>query len=125
MFVIFVEISFLINVFVECCKAYDIDGDGVYEVRFIKTSNEFLKTTDAKIQILNLIPFGLLGKIEGGEWLRILYIFKIYRIKISMSVFRYKKYSELFLVFNKNKLRMSGYEEPLYYDQELQQDETD
>ena len=60
-FLILCEIAYLVNIFVESLKSYDPSGQGVYETRWRLTSRNYWKTADFKVQIVTIIPFGLIG----------------------------------------------------------------
>ena len=88
------EGSFLINILVECFKAYD--KEGVIEMRFKMTSRKFTRSLDFHIQAFNQIPFALLGNFEQTSWLRCLVLFKILRIRLFLRIFQYKNYHKFF-----------------------------
>jgi len=55
------ETSYFFCIIIECFKAYDIEGDGTYEYNFRMTLKKYYETDTAKIDTINLIPFGLIG----------------------------------------------------------------
>lgn len=95
---VFVELSFVLNIIIESFKAYDNDQElNEFITDWKKTTRKFWGSVEFKIQMLNLFPFGALGFIHEVSWMRILWLLKIFRIKF----FRNLKYDSLISILKK------------------------
>lgn len=73
-------------------------------MRWKKIFNRFINTYDSKVYVLNLLPWGALGFIDIEGWqniklLRILWLFKLIRIRAFLIVFEYRVYQKFFRSF--------------------------
>ena len=97
---VIIEVSFIMEIVLESLKAFDISGQGVYETRWTKTSHRYWrKTYESKLSLFNMIPWGALGYVEGLNFLRILWLTKLYRSRLFLRVFRYQTYHKFFQSF--------------------------
>lgn len=87
------ELSYLTSILIESFKAFDPEGDGTFEFEWQKTTKNYWNSIDFKINVINLLPFGLLGEIPGFSWMRIFWMTKVYRIMYFLRIFEYRNYN--------------------------------
>ena len=101
----FCEFCFLMGIVIESFKSFN--DSGIKEWRFKKTSRRFWSSIDFKIQAFNQIPFGALANIPDYQWLRVLVLFKVLRIRLFLRIFEYNNYHQFFKMVNNLRMRNS------------------
>lgn len=56
----------------------------------------YLRSIDAKIYIINVVPWGALGYIHTLEPFRIFWLLKLHRTKTFLKAFQYQNYNSFF-----------------------------
>ena len=104
---VIIETSYAINIFIQSSLAFDVSGEGIYEIRWKKTSQKFWNSNEFKVMVFNLVPWGALGYIEGTEFLRVLWLIKLVRFRLFRRIFSYQTYSKFFRTIFHIRLRAS------------------
>ena len=62
--IVIIEISYFCSLLIESLKAYDVEADGTFEMRWQKTTQKYWSTLDFKISAFNLLPIDLIGQVH-------------------------------------------------------------
>lgn len=128
--IIFTELSYFCSLLIESLKAYDDEGDGTFEMRWQKTTKKYWSTFDFKMSFVNIVPIGLLGQVQKVEWMRVLWVLKIYRVVYFLRIFEYQNYNRFIrgmfaVIFYAHKKNQQGDKNQLRLGQESMRSEVD
>lgn len=103
---IFCEVLFLADIVISFFKAYDDNGDALYEFDFWKTSKKYMNTSDFKIDLFVWLPWGAFAllKVRFHDALGILWIFKLYRFWNFLKLFEYQYYHPILKTMQINRI---------------------